>query len=227
MICWNLSSEIWTSTNTLSSVGHCLKHVFQGLQDLGHEGLKAAHRPLQGPQPNPRSVCQLPDTVGKAPLKSLSVWCWVPLPPKRHFYLWMDAKLLLLREKWGISYSTMRLMLLLKGMRFQSAFLWDLCSLSIFLGGNGIFFLLKFFILRISTVYNKYGKYCSQLLPFNLEYSALWLFFFYNQSIVLYAIFFFHHVCMMMYLNLWHILNICHQKDKFWKRAITRKSDSL
>lgn len=81
-------------------------------------------------------------------------------------------------------------------------------------------------ILRISTVYNKYGNYCSQLLLFNLVSSAFFAFFFCNQSIILCDIFFFHHVCIMMYLNLQHILNICHQKDQLWKRPTTRKSDS-
>jgi len=38
---------------------------------------------------------------------------------------------------------------------------------------------------------------------------------------------FHHHVFLMMYLNLWHTLNICHQRDQLWKRPISGESDSL
>lgn len=46
-------------------------------------------------------VCMLlPNAqAGKTPLGFLGIWPWIPQFPQRHFYLWMDARLLLWRDK--------------------------------------------------------------------------------------------------------------------------------
>ena len=43
-------------------------------------------------------VCMLlPNAqAGKTPLGFLGIWPWIPQFPQRHFYLWIDARLLLL-----------------------------------------------------------------------------------------------------------------------------------
>lgn len=71
-----------------------LVSVFRAAWTAPRLGL--VHRLLQCPQPGPQSVCLLPDAqLCETSPESLSIWCWIPQLPQRHFYPWMCAKFLL------------------------------------------------------------------------------------------------------------------------------------
>ena len=171
-----------------------LDNVFQVLLDQGQGGLEPVHRLPQGPQPGLRSLSLLVDSRGsKTPLRSLGIWCWIPQLPKRYFCLCLDAKLChwgrnkgCLIPPWGWCYPSRVCCFNLhsfESVHFLSPefLLWDLLDhvlRQFFLGGDGIFFPFKIlYILTIPIIYNKYGKYCSQLVTFNHVYSAFWLVF--------------------------------------------------
>lgn len=139
-----------------------LDSVFQGLLDQGQGALEPVHRLLHGPQPGPRSLSLLADSRGsKDPLRSLGIWCWIPQLPKRYFCLCLDAKLCpwgrnkgCLIPPWGSCYPSRVCwsnLHFLESVHFLSPqfLLRDLLDhvlCQFFLGDDGIFFLLKFFI---------------------------------------------------------------------------------
>ena len=90
--CWNFSTGLLDFPQGFLVCGWLSKaSILQGILDCSWQGLEAAHRPLQGPQTEHRSVCPLPDTwVGKIPPRSLGMWGWIPQLPQRHFiHVWM------------------------------------------------------------------------------------------------------------------------------------------
>lgn len=63
---------------------------------ISQKGPELVHGPLQGLQPGPKSLHPLSNAwVGKTSPGSPGTWCKILQLLKRHFYLWMDAKLLL------------------------------------------------------------------------------------------------------------------------------------
>ena len=78
-------------------MSNCLRHCSQELLDRGSEELESLHGPLQGPQPQLRSVCLFPNAqAGETPPRPLGGWCWIPQLPQMYFCSCMEAKYLLL-----------------------------------------------------------------------------------------------------------------------------------
>ena len=79
-MCWNFSSR------NLDCLVHgwLSKMVFSKGSWVTTEGLEPVHRSLEDPLPRSRSLRVLPNAwVGKTPLNSLGIGCWIPQLPKK------------------------------------------------------------------------------------------------------------------------------------------------
>lgn len=170
---WN-----WTSINTLFFSGFWLRQCFAGALRSRPRGAEGSSQAT--PRSTARTKVYMPitwHTVGKTLLRSLNTWCWIPQLPKMHFCLWMDAKLSLLRANKRFFHHeadvtfNMHFFEIVHFFFLIYFFFWNYLTMFFVLFSLEViaFFPFKILhVLRVSTVYNKYGKYCSQLLLFDL-----------------------------------------------------------